>query len=351
MIFCRFMQEIVSNIVAWYLKNARDLPWRNTRNPYSVWLSEVLLQQTRVNQGLPYYEKFIVHFPTIHHLAQASEDEVLKTWQGLGYYSRARNLHKTARIVAESLQGNFPQTPEGLQKLPGLGPYTAAAIASIAFNYPEPVLDGNVARVVSRMLDIHEAVDLPSVKKGMIEWLRGQIAYAEPGTFNQAWMELGALVCLPARPLCDSCPIASWCMARQRGTAEELPVKKAKAKVRERWFHYLHLENENAIWLVQRHAGDIWEGLWEFPMYEAASEKEVPSDWLPKLVADPQQVEISLQRRFTHLLTHQRIHANFWKLSTRPENLRLQQPIFEFPLVQEELPALHRLMDKYLKAN
>jgi A/G-specific adenine glycosylase len=140
-------------------------------------------------------------------------------------------------------------------------------------------------------------------------------------------------------------------MARQRGTAEELPVKKAKAKVRERWFHYLHLENENAIWLVQRHAGDIWEGLWEFPMYEAASEKEVPSDWLPKLVADPQQVEISLQRRFTHLLTHQRIHANFWKLSTRPENLRLQQPIFEFPLVQEELPALHRLMDKYLKAN
>lgn len=345
------MQEIVSNIVAWYLKNARDLPWRNSRNPYSVWLSEVLLQQTRVNQGLPYYEKFIAHFPTIHHLAQASEDEVLKTWQGLGYYSRARNLHKTARIVAESLQGDFPQTPEGLQKLPGLGPYTAAAIASIAFNYPEPVLDGNVARVVSRMLDIHDAVDLPSVKKGMTDWLRSHIGNAEPGTFNQAWMELGALVCLPARPLCDVCPIANWCMARQRGTAESLPVKKAKAKVKDRWFHYLHLENENAVWLVQRQAGDIWEGLWEFPLYESASDKEAPSDWLPKLVADPQQVEISLQQRYVHLLTHQRIHASFWKLSTRPENLRLQQPIFEFPLVQEELPALHRLMDKYLKAN
>ena len=185
----------------------------------------------------------------------------------------------------------------------------------------------------------------------MTEWLRGQIGYAEPGTFNQAWMELGALVCLPARPLCASCPIASWCMARQRGTAEELPVKKAKAKVRERWFHYLHLENENAVWLVQRQAGDIWEGLWEFPMYEAVSEKEAQSDWLPQLVADPEQVEISLQCRFTHLLTHQRIHASFWKLSTRPENLRLQQPIFEFPIVHEELPDLHRLMDKYLKAN
>jgi len=345
------MQEIVSNIVAWYLKNARDLPWRNTKNAYSVWLSEVLLQQTRVNQGLPYYERFIARFPTIVDLARASEDEVLKTWQGLGYYSRARNLHKTARIVAESLQGNFPQTPEALQKLPGLGPYTAAAIASIAFGYPEPVLDGNVARVVSRMLDIHEAVDLPSVKKGMTEWLRGQIGDSEPGAFNQAWMELGALVCLPLRPLCGACPISAWCMARQRGTAELLPLKKAKAKVRDRWFHYFHLENENTVWLMQRQAGDIWEGLWEFPMYEAKSENEDPSDWLPQIVANTKQVEISLQSRLTHLLTHQRIQASFWKLSTAPENLRLQQPIFEFPLVQERLPALHRLMDKYLKAN
>jgi len=345
------MQEIVSNIVAWYLKNARDLPWRNTRNPYSVWLSEVLLQQTRVNQGLPYYEKFIAHFPTIEHLAKASEDEVLKTWQGLGYYSRARNLHKTARIVAESLRGKFPETPEDLQRLPGLGTYTAAAIASIAFGYPEPVLDGNVARVVSRMLDMHEVVDLPSVKKGMTEWLRSQMGQTEPGTFNQAWMELGALVCLPTRPLCATCPIGAWCLARQRGTAGALPVKRAKAKVRDRWFHYLCVENGNAIWLVQRQAGDIWEGLWEFPLYEAVSEKEAPGDWLPDFVADPQQAEISLQRRFTHLLTHQRIHASFWKLSTAPENLRLRQPIFEFPLVQDQLPALHRLMDKYLKAN
>jgi A/G-specific adenine glycosylase len=345
------MQEIVSNIVAWYLKNARDLPWRNSRNPYSVWLSEVLLQQTRVNQGLPFYEKFIAQFPTVHHLAQASEDEVLKTWQGLGYYSRARNLHRTARIVAEDLQGQFPQTPEELQKLPGLGPYTAAAIASIAFGFPEPVLDGNVARVAARVLDIHEAVDLPAVKREITDWLRELIGSAEPGTFNQAWMELGALVCLPQRPDCDNCPVSAWCLARQRGTVAELPVKKARAKVKERWFHYLHLENEQGWWLKQRRAGDIWEGLWEFPMYEAASEQEMPADWLPAVLVDAENVEIGLVRKYTHLLTHQRIHAAFWKLSTSPENLRLQQPIFEFPLVQEQLPALHRLMDKYLKAN
>ena len=201
------MQEIVSNIVAWYLKNARDLPWRNTRNPYSVWLSEVLLQQTRVNQGLPYYEKFIAHFPTVAHLAKASEAE----------------------------------TPDELQKLPGLGPYTAAAIASIASGYPEPVLDGNVARVVARVLDLHAPVDQPAVRKEITAWLRHLIDGADPAVFNQAWMELGALVCLPARPECQRCPIASHCLARQRGTAAGLPVKKTKAKVKERWFHYLHL--------------------------------------------------------------------------------------------------------------
>lgn len=345
------MQEIVSNIVAWYLKNARDLPWRNTRNPYSVWLSEVLLQQTRVNQGLPYYEKFIAHFPTVSHLAKASEAEVLKTWQGLGYYSRARNLHKTARIVAESLEGRFPETPDELQKLPGLGPYTAAAIASIAFGYPEPVLDGNVARVVARVLDLHAPVDQPAVRKEITAWLRHLIDGADPAVFNQAWMELGALVCLPARPECQRCPIASHCLARQRGTAAGLPVKKAKAKVKERWFHYLHLEMEGKLLLVKREAGDIWEGLWEFPLYEAGSGDETVSDWLPRMFHDPDAVEITAQKQFRHLLTHQRIHARFWKLSTAPENLRLQHPIFEFPLVQDALPALHRLMDKYLKAN
>lgn len=309
------------------------------------------MQQTRVNQGLPYYEKFIAHFPTIGHLARATEDEVLKIWQGLGYYSRARNLHRTARIVAESLQGEFPATPSELQKLPGLGPYTAAAIASIAFDYPEPVLDGNVARVVSRMLDIHEPVDQPAVKKEMIAWLRGLMQHADPGTFNQAWMELGALVCLPGKPDCAHCPLSAWCLARQRGTAAALPVKKPKARVKDRWFHYFHLDTQDALWLVQRKPGDIWEGLWEFPLYEAASGDETPADWLSHVLHDASAVRILQQSTFRHLLTHQRIHATFWKLSTSPENLRLQQPIFEFPPGSERLPALHRLMDKYLKAN
>lgn len=215
-------------LLAWYRANARDMPWRRTTDPYAIWLSEIMLQQTRVDQGTPYYERFIATFPNVHALARASEDRVLKLWEGLGYYSRARNLHRAAKIVSSEYAGTFPQSAEQLQTLPGVGRYTAGAIASIAFGERVPVLDGNVIRVLSRVFNIEACTDEPKVRDQLWEIAATLVPARDPGDFNQAMMELGARVCTPNAPLCAQCPVQKHCCARAKGVESQRPVRRKK---------------------------------------------------------------------------------------------------------------------------
>jgi A/G-specific adenine glycosylase len=222
-------------IIRWYNKNKRDLPWRHTKDPYKIWLSEIILQQTRVQQGLPYYETFVKKFPTVHHLAKANEDVVMKTWQGLGYYSRARNLHYSAKFISKNLKGKFPNNFEEIKKLKGIGDYTAGAIASFAFNKPYPVVDGNVFRVLSRYFGIKTPIDSAKGKNEFVEKATLLLDKKNPGTFNQAIMEFGAMKCVPQNPDCGKCPLKNGCEALANDTVSALPFKSKKNKIRTRY--------------------------------------------------------------------------------------------------------------------
>ncbi|MGY6558940.1 MAG: A/G-specific adenine glycosylase [Nitritalea sp.] len=301
------ISTFASKLIPWYTLHKRDLPWRNTRSPYFIWLSEVILQQTRVAQGLPYFEKFVAAFPDVFALAAAPEDEVLRLWQGLGYYSRARNLHRCAQEVVESHGGVFPCTAAALRRLPGIGPYTAAAIASFAFGEAAPVVDGNVYRVLSRYLGIQEDISRPATYK-VFEQVAGELMQGvDPGLFNQAIMEFGSLQCGPKDPDCGHCPLQSSCFAFQQGQVQELPVKLGKVKVRERYFYYMLIRCGGHVLLTKRGAGDIWEGLYELPLQEMEAlpqEPVLPEDWdLPI-----QRLEFP-ERTLKHLLSHQRLFA------------------------------------------
>ena len=295
------------NLIDWYSITKRDLPWRATNDPYKIWLSEIILQQTRVAQGLPYYERFVEQYPTVKDLAQAAQDSVMRTWQGLGYYSRARNLHKTAKIVSEEFDGRFPGTYEELLKLPGVGPYTAAAIASIGFGEAKPVLDGNVYRVISRVFAIDLDIAAASSRKPFMEILDDLIPHDEAASFNQAMMELGAMVCTPSSPSCPTCPVAAACIARAHGNQTQYPVKLKKVKVRTRPFHYLVLEHEGLVGMRQRQNQDIWQGLYEFMLVEGASFQL--EDYLYPTTTGHLQVS----NVYRHVLTHQRIEARFYR--------------------------------------
>lgn len=248
-------------LLAWFDEHKRELPWRQTHDPYRIWLSEVILQQTRVVQGLDYYQRFLEHFPDVFALAKAEEDEVLHLWQGLGYYSRGRNLLKAARIVAT--QGRFPNTFEALRKLPGVGDYTAAAVSSIAYGLPYAVVDGNVLRVLSRFYSLEVPQDTPAGKRTFAALADEWLFKDDPGRHNQAMMELGALVCLPRSPRCEECPLADACQARAEGRQEDFPVRARKQTVRTRHFVYLYPRHERRIFLHRRGGGDIWQGLYE----------------------------------------------------------------------------------------
>lgn len=252
-------------LLRWYAAEARDLPWRRTRDPYRVWVSEIMLQQTRVDQGLPYYERFIAAFPTVAELAQADADAVLKLWEGLGYYTRARNLHKAARLVMEKYGGELPREAEVLQLLPGVGRYTANAIASIAHGTCLPVLDGNVKRVLSRVFNVSAPIDAPETERRM--WLLAQslVSRKQPGDSNQALMELGARICTPRGPDCGSCPIQRQCEARARGVERERPVRKAKGPVPHKEIVVAVIERDGAYLLGKRPPEGLLGGLWEFP--------------------------------------------------------------------------------------
>jgi len=252
-------------LAAWYRAHARDLPWRRTKDPYAIWLSEVMLQQTRIDQGLPYYQRFIRTLPTVQALAEASEDDVLKLWEGLGYYGRARNLLKAARFIVSQRGGDLPTTAAGWQALPGVGPYTAGAVASIAFGEAVPVLDGNVIRVLSRLFDIDACVDDAAGKRLLWQTARELLPARRPGDFNQALMELGACVCLPDQPACTDCPLAAHCEACRKGIQQQRPVRKSKRAAPHREVVVAAIRNGGRYLIGKRLSQGLLGGLWEFP--------------------------------------------------------------------------------------
>lgn len=329
----------------WYGRQKRNLPWRGIRNPYIIWVSEIILQQTRVEQGLPYYERFIAAFPDVNTLASAPLDKVLKAWEGLGYYSRARNLHAAARQVSERLGGVFPTSYDGLLALPGIGPYTAAAIASICYDERVPVIDGNVNRFISRMIALEVAVDTAFGRKAIHDTLMPAIQFADsPGDFNQGLMEFGAQHCIPRNPDCSTCTFHSGCAATQLDLVKELPYKKAKAKVRDRFFTYHVLLHNGNTYVRQRKEKGIWQGLFEF-----IPEEKTRADTLGHSIIDGKVLHPQLQKNYTHLLSHQRIHARFvvYVLAEKPTI----DDVRELPLSQLSELALARITTRFLEEN
>jgi A/G-specific adenine glycosylase len=301
---------------SWFELYKRDLPWRNTIDPYKIWLSEIILQQTRIDQGLEYYNRFVDEFPTISDLANAPEDRVLKLWQGLGYYSRARNLHATAKDIVARCNGIFPQEYPAILALKGVGEYTAAAIASISFNLSYPTVDGNVYRVLSRFFGIFDAIDSTSGKKKFYQLANELIKGTDPALHNQALMEFGALQCTPKNPQCIVCPLRERCFAYANRKIAELPVKQNKTKQRDRYFSYLVIDEGTYIYLRKRGENDIWRNLYELPYIENEQETDVYetlgcSD-LKEIVSTNTSISISnLTNWNVHILSHQRIHYRF----------------------------------------
>ena len=311
------MKDFSNKLVSWYLKNSRDLPWRNTVDPYKIWLSEIMLQQTRVAQGLPYYLKYVDAFPRVEDLANAKEEKVLKLWQGLGYYSRARNLHATAKYVSNELNGVFPDNYTDLKKLKGVGDYTASAIASICYKEPKAVLDGNVFRVLSRIFGINLPINSPTGVKEFSILSQQLIDVNKPDIHNQAIMEFGAIHCTPKKPLCESCIYNSNCMALKKDIVAELPVKTKKIKVKKRYFNYIvPIVNNEYTLLNKRPDKGIWANLYEFPLVESEKNidlKELIKE-LGKLEGFKKVSEISLynEKVVVHKLSHQHIYTRFW---------------------------------------
>jgi A/G-specific adenine glycosylase len=307
-------------LIKWYLQNKRDLPWRNTTNPYLIWLSEIMLQQTRVAQGMPYFFAFTKEFPTVFDLANADEEKVLKLWQGLGYYSRARNLHKTAQYIANEFDGVFPPDYKELLKLKGVGEYTAAAIASFSYNETVPVVDGNVFRVLSRYFDIESDIALPITKKEFTELAYELMPKDNPAIFNQAIMEFGALQCVPKNPNCSICVFNDSCLALQKKKVAVLPVKSKKLKVTNRFFNYLILEDALGNTLIQKRTSKgIWHNLYEFPLLETNEiadfnfvSKAIQNDFFLsyKIIG----IEECAHATVIHKLSHQHLHIQFWKI-------------------------------------
>jgi len=306
--------NLSGELAKWYEQNKRELPWRFTNDPYKIWLSEIILQQTRVNQGWEYYEKFVEHFPTIIDLANAKEDKVLKLWQGLGYYSRARNLHFAAKQVVNQFKGIFPSSYEDIIQLKGVGEYTASAIASIAFNEPKAVVDGNVYRVLARLFGIKTPIDSGKGRKQFAELAFEVLDKKNPGNHNQAMMEFGALQCTPKNPDCGNCIFKSECFAFNNDLVNDLPVKEKKVKITNRFFVYCILENSKGEILIEKRVGnDIWKGLYQFPLIELnklASEKTIIEKSISHFKFKNAQL-ISASSTFKHILSHQRIEAVF----------------------------------------
>ena len=336
-------------LMQWYALNKRELPWRYTNNPYFIWLSEIILQQTKVDQGLPYYLKFTLAFPLVNDLANAKEDMVLKLWQGLGYYSRARNLHSSAKYIVKNYNGEFPSEYINILNLKGVGPYTAAAISSFSFGLPYAVVDGNVIRVLSRIFGIEIPFDSALGKKKYQQFAQDLLDKQSPAENNQAIMEFGALQCTSKSPKCSDCPFASDCVALSTNSISRLPVKSKKVKIKERFLNYLLIKKKNSVILGKRSEG-IWKGLYEFPFIEYStrkSEKSIvaSSEWNNFFKNSSYMIESS-SHEFAHRLSHQYIYARFWTVIV--EEFELKKYSFVRNSQLNNYPV-SRLTDKFLK--
>ncbi len=340
-------------LITWYEVNKRELPWRETNDPYKIWLSEVILQQTRVEQGMPYYLKFIEKYPTLKKLAAAPDDEVMKLWQGLGYYSRARNMLTAAREVMANHSGKFPNEFEEIKKLKGIGPYTAAAIASLAFGLAHAVVDGNVYRVLARIYSIDTPINSTEGATVFAKLATELLDAKNPGTHNQAVMEFGATHCKPAQPLCPDCIFNRHCVALQKGLVTQLPVKTPNAKPRTRHFNYFYLTDNKRTWLQQRTGKDVWQGLYEFPLLESETKLDwatlLQHDFIKTLLGKLKPV-LGQQISFTHLLSHQKIEATFFEILL-PKGFVLKKfPTFETSLTKLKSYPVSRLTDKFIES-
>ncbi len=345
--------EISKILIGWYKRMGRTLPWRNSSNPYNIWVSEIILQQTRVGQGRAYYERFLKSFPDVFSLARADIGEVLKVWQGLGYYSRARNMHHTAGVIVRELGGRFPANYRSLLTLKGIGPYTAAAVSSIAFGEAIPAIDGNVKRVISRLCGIHGDIKSGSTVKDIRFILEEIIDRKEPGVFNQALMDFGALVCRPARPSCGECPLHSSCYAFQHDKTSELPVNVKSIRIKKRYFYYCIIRKDDSVCLEQRKGKDIWNLLYQFPLIESAEElsrEEILRRIGEKICqGNPKTVIGRISGPVSHQLSHQQIIARFIHI-----NGKVLPPAggsFFIPVKNLDAYAIPRLIERYLENN
>lgn len=353
-------------MLTWYGLNHRPLPWRETQNPYRIWISEIILQQTRVEQGRHYYQKFIDEFPEILDLARAKEEAVLKVWQGLGYYSRARNLQKAAQLVVREMGGIFPSEFDQIRSLPGIGEYTAAAIASFAFGQPFAAIDGNVKRWSSRFFGVDVPISKPAFTKIVGPLLQESIEQTHrPDLFNQASIELGSQVCTASNPRCDICPMQELCFAFAHKQQDRLPVVIKKSKPSDWDLHFLALHHQDKVLITRRPSSGIWAGLYEFPSLTTSSKnKGFPSQWEQ---AFGQDIDILHVHRQDHVLSHKRIHASCWKVvwksDVKPEIGPNESPLFDYQNVPNDNSELwislseidrypvHRLMQHFLTQN
>jgi A/G-specific adenine glycosylase len=340
------------HLLKWYRQNKRDLPWRNTRDPYLIWLSEIILQQTRVEQGRPYYLRFAGKYPTVQHLAAADEQEVLKLWQGLGYYTRARNLHAAAKMIVEVYAGEFPGSYAAIRGLKGIGDYTAAAIASICFDLPVPVVDGNVIRFITRMYGIAEPADQTATLKRIREIAAANIDSRNPGDFNQAMMEFGATVCTPSAPGCVHCVFNDRCIAYKMDAVGSIPARKVKPALRQRFLHYLvitaRVDGNECVYLNRRAGSGIWKNLYDFPCLERPGDKRLlrltETDFTSLLNFTPGRFT-GISAPHIHVLTHQKLHARFYRYHSDDP---LDLPYLPVPLKDIQKYPVPRLIEKYV---
>ena len=342
---------ISQTIINWYFNNKRDLPWRDTIDPYKVWISEIILQQTRVNQGINYYYRFIESFPDIFSLANAEIDHVLKLWQGLGYYSRARNMHETAKYIVNYYNGVFPTEYTDLVKLKGIGEYTAAAIASFCFNAGIPVIDGNVFRVLSRIFGITESTQSASGKKIFKEKAHEIIDKKQAHIFNQAIMEFGALQCIPKNPDCTVCPLKEYCFAFNNQMVIDLPAKKIKVNQSNRFFSYIYIIYKNTTFIEKRTADDIWKMLYQIPLIETQEvvgiHKLSETELWNKLFDKTEITLNSPTLHKTHILSHQKLNCTFYKIQINKPGDYIRNHYIQIPVKEINKYSIPRVLDWY----
>lgn len=345
------MNNISNKLINWYSEHKRDLPWRHTNNPYIIWLSEIILQQTRVEQGRAYFEKFVDSYPRIQDLANAPLDEVLKLWQGLGYYSRARNLHFTAKYVCNEYNGQFPSDYDTLLSLKGIGSYTAAAISSFSVNEKQAVVDGNVFRVLARLFNDNTPINSTTGKKVFQQYANELLNSDKPGLHNQAIMEFGALHCTPVKPNCMYCPLQAECISFEKGTSLSLPVKEKKIKIRHRYFHYFIHTYKNKVALRQRAEKDIWAGLFEFHLIESAEALTEEKGLALFESKNSDFVINNIGRPSKHILSHQHIHSLFYHIHWSKRPTSLPNSLEWYDASSFEKLAIPRLIDRYLESS